>query len=84
MYSTHWCHMQHSYKMSNMEKHANIGYFLITIFRAFSIFKMLENIPLQDDECSKHEHQAYSYAVELVVMHQMKAFEYSETPKQWG
>ena len=45
---------------------------------------MLENIPLQDDECSKHEHQAYSYAVELVVMHQMKAFEYSETPKQWG
>lgn len=43
---------------------------------------MLENIPLQDDECLKHEHQAYSYVAELVVMNLMKVSEYSEIPKQ--
>lgn len=67
--------------MSNMEKHADIGFFSNAIFKVFSLFEILENIPLQDDECSKHEHQAYSYAVVLDVMNPMKVSECSEKTK---
>lgn len=37
----------------------------------------LVSIPLQDDDCSKHEHPTYSCAVELQEILLMNVFEYS-------